>query len=108
MKYIGDFYDKTYVPGGGRSSVVALDWSTVHPELLLAAYQTQAREGSGVGEDGIEGSCCCVWNLKYRQTVPEYVFTYRVDITAATLTEFNPTMVIGGTRGGQIVLWDSR
>ncbi|EUB56052.1 Cytoplasmic dynein 1 intermediate chain 2 [Echinococcus granulosus] len=114
VKYIGDFYDKTYVSGGGRGSVVALDWSAVHPELLLAAYQAQAREGSGVGdgngvdEGGIECSCCCIWNLKYRQTAPEYVFTYRVDITAATLTEFHPSLVIGGTRGGQIVLWDSR
>uniref|UniRef100_A0A0R3WAC8 WD_REPEATS_REGION domain-containing protein n=1 Tax=Taenia asiatica TaxID=60517 RepID=A0A0R3WAC8_TAEAS len=114
MKYIGDFYDKAYVPGGGRSSVVALDWSALHPELLLAAYQMQAREGcgvgdsGGVGEVGIEGSCCCVWNLKYRQATPEYVFTYRVDISAATLTEFYPHLVIGGTRGGQIVLWDSR
>ncbi|VDM35208.1 unnamed protein product [Hydatigera taeniaeformis] len=114
VKYIGDFYDKSYVPGGGRSSVVSLDWSTLHPELLLAAYQSQTREGSGTGdgngfsEVGVESSCCCVWNLKYRQTAPEYVFTYRVDITAATLAEFNPALVIGGTRGGQIVLWDSR
>ena len=109
MKYIGDFHDKAYVPGGGRSTVVALDWSAVHPELLLAAYQTPASNGDGLCTiGGIDNSCCCLWNLKFRQTIPEYTFTYQVDITAAALTEFHPTMVIGGTKGGQIVLWDSR
>ena len=109
MKYIGDFYDKTYVPGGGRSSVVALDWSTAHPELLLAAYQTPTGSGDGISAIcGMENSCCCIWNLKFRQTAPEYTFTYQVDITAATLTELHPTIVIGGTKGGQIVLWDTR
>ncbi|VDL63001.1 unnamed protein product [Hymenolepis diminuta] len=111
VKYIGDFFDKFYVPNGGQSSIVALDWSTVHPELLLASYQS--REGStglaAVDANGsIESSCCCLWNLKHRQTAPEYTFTYQVDITAAILTEFHPSTVIGGTKGGQIILWDIR
>lgn len=111
VKYIGDFFDKFYVPNSGQSSIVALDWSTVHPELLLASYQS--REGStglaAVDANGsIESSCCCLWNLKHRQTAPEYTFTYQVDITAAILTEFHPSTVIGGTKGGQIILWDIR
>ncbi|VDD81997.1 unnamed protein product [Mesocestoides corti] len=109
VKYIGDFYDNSFVCD---ASVVALDWSAVHPELLLVAYQS--REGGGVIDNGAgdglvsEGGSCLVWNLKYRQTAPEHIFTYQVDITAAILTEFHPNLVIGGTRGGQIVIWDSR
>ncbi|KAM7536876.1 hypothetical protein Aperf_G00000087878 [Anoplocephala perfoliata] len=109
VKYIGEFFDKFHTPTGIQSSVVALDWSSIHPELLLAAYQS--RDGvMGLGDTNgyIEGSYCCLWNLKYRQTAPEYTFTYQVDITAATLTEFSPSLVIGGTKGGQIVLWDTR
>nr|CDS25787.1 Dynein intermediate chain [Hymenolepis microstoma] len=112
VKYVGDFFDKFYVPNGGQCSIVALDWSTIHPELLLAAYQS--REGSiglaasGNGNVSIESSCCCLWNLKHRQIAPEYTFIYQVDITAAILTEFHPSTVIGGTKGGQILLWDIR
>ncbi|VDO06529.1 unnamed protein product [Rodentolepis nana] len=112
VKYIGDFFDKFYLPNGGRCSIVALDWSSIYPELLLAAYQS--REGSvGLAASGnanvsVESSCCCLWNLKHRQSAPEYTFIYQVDITAAILTEFHPSTVIGGTKGGQILLWDTR
>lgn len=108
VKYIGDFFDKFYAPTLDQSSIVALDWSSIHPELLLAAYR--GREGGiGLGDanGSVESSYCCLWNLK-RQTAPEYTLNYQVEITAATLTDFHPSFVIGGTKGGQIVLWDIR
>lgn len=120
VKHCGDFFDEKHV--GASSSVVALDWSSVHPELLLVAYQSSTSSsvsgapavdpmnlnGTTGGVGTADGGSCLIWNLKYRQTAPEYVFTYQVGITTAILTEFHPSLIIGGTRGGQIVLWDCR
>ena len=118
VKYVGDFFDKACIQsftGAGRGVVVALDWSAVHPELLLAAYQRDDGLVGGFGDvvgsaagTGFESSFCCIWNLKYRQSAPEFVFTYQVPIRSAILTELHPSLVIGGTQGGQIVVWDCR
>ncbi len=82
--------------------VSAVDWSGVFPELVLAAYREREEAAQ---PDGV----CAIWNLKYRNmTTPEYVFRHQAPITAALLTEFHPSLVIGGTTAGQIVLWDTR
>lgn len=100
LKVERDFADEKW---SANRCVVALNWSTVHPELLLSAYSPDDHEASHAAK-----GVCLLWNIKYKKTSPEYVFTYQSEITSATLSEFNPSLVIGGTYGGQIILWDSR
>jgi len=39
---------------------------------------------------------------------PEYVFTCQSPVMTLAFSRFHPTIVIGGTYSGQIVLWDMR
>ncbi|VDN13902.1 unnamed protein product [Dibothriocephalus latus] len=93
------FFDERW---SANRIVTALDWSSVYPELLLGAYD--ANEEAKNEPQGV----CLIWNLKYKKTTPEYVFNFQTAITAAILSEFHPSLVIGGTYAGQIVLWDTR
>ncbi|BHF76258.1 Cytoplasmic dynein 1 intermediate chain 2 [Sparganum proliferum] len=99
LKFHRDFFDERW---SVNRTVTALDWSAVYPELLLTAYD--ANEKATHEPEGV----CLIWNLKYKKTSPEYVFNFQTAITAAILTEFHPSLVIGGTYTGQIVLWDTR
>ncbi|VDM04289.1 unnamed protein product [Schistocephalus solidus] len=99
IKLHRNFYDERW---SANRIVTALDWSSVYPELLLGAYD--ANEEAKNEPKGV----CLLWNLKYKKTSPEYVFNFQTAITAAILTEFHPSLVIGGTYAGQIVLWDTR
>ncbi|KER21419.1 hypothetical protein T265_15099 [Opisthorchis viverrini] len=95
-----EFFDERW---SKRRVVTSLEWSTIYPELLLAAYhinEEAAHEPEGV---------CLIWNMKFpKKTSPEFIFHCQSPITSATLSKFHPNLVIGGTYSGQIVLWDSR
>lgn len=48
-----------------------------------------------------------MWSLNMRQR-PEYTFTCQSTVQCLVVSEFHPTVVIGGTYSGQIMLWDTR
>lgn len=112
------FFDETWTSG---RTVTALDWSSSHPDLLLAAYSPQVEDEIGLAlcphsaPDGV----CCLWSLRAAKkscadsataatTPPDAVFTCQAPITAAILPDFHPNLVIAGTYVGHIVLWDMR
>uniref|UniRef100_A0A5K3FCZ1 WD_REPEATS_REGION domain-containing protein n=1 Tax=Mesocestoides corti TaxID=53468 RepID=A0A5K3FCZ1_MESCO len=93
-----------------RRTVTALDWSTVHPEAVLAAYSQPIREEefilSPVSSFPPPDGVCLVWNLKAKKC--ESVLTCQTPITTAIFSDFHPNLIIGGTYVGQIVVWDTR
>lgn len=82
--------------------VTCLDWSSAHPELVLASYHNS--EDAPHDPDGV----CLVWNTKYKKTTPEDVFHCQSPVMSATFARFHPNLILGGTYSGQIVLWDNR
>ncbi|XP_035379927.1 cytoplasmic dynein 1 intermediate chain 2 isoform X2 [Electrophorus electricus] len=82
--------------------ITCLDWSSQHPELLVASYNSN--EEAPHEPDGV----ALVWNMKYKKTTPEYVFHCQSAVMSAAFAQFHPNLVVGGTYSGQIVLWDNR
>ncbi|CAH2071972.1 unnamed protein product, partial [Iphiclides podalirius] len=82
--------------------VTCADWSSAHPELLLAAYHNS--DDAPHDPDGV----CLVWNTKYKKTTPEDIFHCQSPVMSATFARFHPNLILGGTYSGQIVLWDNR
>lgn len=83
-------------------SVSGFDWSAQYPELLLASYYTN--EQSPSDPDGT----LLVWNTKFKNTSPEYIFHCQSPIVSCCFAKFHPSLIVGGTYSGQIVLWDMR
>ena len=82
--------------------VTCLDWSPMYPELLLGAYH--CNEEAPHEPDGV----CLIWNLKYKKDSPEYVLHCQSPLVSACMPNYHPSLVVGGTYSGQIVLWDIR
>lgn len=82
--------------------VTGFDWSAQYPELLLASYFTN--EQSPSDPDGT----LLVWNVKFKNTSPEYIFHCQSPIMSCCFAKFHPSLIVGGTYSGQIVLWDMR
>jgi dynein intermediate chain len=92
--------------------VSCLEWSPHHPELVIAAYHLEqggsARMAGVAGVDEGEG-LVCVWNTRSGQCEqPEYVLSCEAVVTALCAHVYSPHCFVGGTRVGQIVLWDLR
>ncbi|KAJ1963792.1 hypothetical protein IWQ62_003108 [Dispira parvispora] len=82
-------------------SVTDVAWSKRFPELVASSYN---RNPMAMNEpDGI----VCVWNLHLRDR-PEFVFHSQSDVLCVAFSEFQPTLLVGGTYAGQILLWDTR
>lgn len=58
--------------------VTCLDWSTAHPELLLASYHNS--DDAPNDPDGV----CLVWNTKFKKTTPEDIFHCQSAVMSAT------------------------
>ncbi|CAL8073119.1 unnamed protein product [Calicophoron daubneyi] len=99
LRFGRDFFDDRW---SRRRTITAIDWSSIFPELLLAAYSPG--EDAPHDPDGV----CLIWNLKYQKATPEYIFHCQSRVTSATLSPFHPNLIVGGTYSGQIVLWDNR
>lgn len=84
-------------------SVTDVDWSAKHPELVVASYN---RKRVLVHEDDHDG-IVAVWNMHMRER-PEFVFTAPTDVVSVLASPFHPNLFIGGTFGGQVLLWDTR
>ncbi len=89
-----------------KRAVMALDWSRAQPALLAAAMTAPEVVSSGgiLDADGV----VCVWSAGNLLERPEFVFTCSSQVTAVAFANFQPTLLVGGTYSGQIVLWDSR
>lgn len=85
----------------GRS-VMGLDWSSKYPELCCAAYN-RTNDARDDASDGL----VALWNTHLTDR-PEFTFTAPTDVTSITFSPFHPTLVVGGTYSGQILIWDTR
>lgn len=93
------FWDEDLCKG---RSITDIDWSTKHPELLVASYSRSNGASSDVS-DGL----VLVWNLHLADR-PEFVFHAQTDVLSISFSPFHPNLVIGGTYSGQILIWDTR
>ncbi|KAJ2951872.1 hypothetical protein O0L34_g4115 [Tuta absoluta] len=99
LSLVRTFYDERWSRG---RCVTCLDWSSAHPELLLASYHNS--DDAPHDPDGV----CLVWNTKFKKTTPEDIFHCQSPVMSATFARFHPNLILGGTYSGQIVLWDNR
>jgi dynein intermediate chain len=98
VKYLHSFFDDRWTK---NRSVTDVNWSRRNPELCVASYN---KNPVAVNEpDGV----ALIWNSRLLER-PEYVFHSQSDVLTTMFSEFHPTLVIGGTYSGQIVLWDMR
>ncbi|CAI9724727.1 cytoplasmic dynein 1 intermediate chain 2 isoform X36 [Octopus vulgaris] len=93
------FFDERW---SKHRTITSLDWSTQHPELLVASYN--ANEESPHDPDGV----VLVWNSKFKKDTPEFTFHCQSAVMSSCFANFHPNLVVGGTYSGQIVLWDNR
>lgn len=91
------------VRGSGRT-VTCLDWSPVHQELVLAALSAPASVNDELGSAG----AVLVWSVPSTLGGAEYALTCQSEVMSAMFSPASPQCVVGGTRAGQIVLWDIR
>ncbi|KAF4088548.1 hypothetical protein AMELA_G00083930 [Ameiurus melas] len=82
--------------------VTCLDWSPQFSDLLMASYN--ANEHAPQEPDGV----VLVWNMKFKKTIPEYIFHCQSSVMSAGFARFHPNLIVGGTYSGQIALWDNR
>ncbi|KAL8431767.1 hypothetical protein Efla_004989 [Eimeria flavescens] len=101
LTFVDVYKDSRYAP---HRPITDLRSSPAFPELFLAAYGSPASKfATAADADG----CVLVWSLALKQR-PEYVFTCQSAVCSALFDKFQPYVVVGGTYGGSIVLWDSR
>ncbi|XP_064643506.1 cytoplasmic dynein 1 intermediate chain 1-like isoform X3 [Lineus longissimus] len=99
LKLGRQFFDERW---SKHRTVTCMDWSTQHPELLVASYNNN--EESPHEPDGV----ALIWNIKFKKTTPEYIFHCQSAVMSTCFAKFHPNLVVGGTYSGQIVLWDNR
>ncbi|KAK3745357.1 hypothetical protein RRG08_064682 [Elysia crispata] len=99
LKLQQHFFDERW---SRRRTITSMDWSPQFPELLVASYN--ANEDAPNDPDGV----ALIWNLKYKNMAPEYIFHCQSAVMSTCFAQFHPNMVIGGTYSGRIVLWDNR
>ncbi|CAG8509792.1 3071_t:CDS:10 [Funneliformis caledonium] len=98
VKNLHSFFDERWTK---NRSVTDVNWSHKNPELCVASYN---KNPFALNEpDGV----ALVWSLQLLDR-PEYIFHSQSDVLTTMFSEFHPTLVIGGTYSGQIVLWDMR
>ncbi|KFH09465.1 cytoplasmic dynein intermediate chain [Toxoplasma gondii ARI] len=73
------------------------------PDVFLTSYGA-AEFGAEV--DQAQG-CVLLWSLAMRER-PEYTFTCQSHVCCAIFDCFQPSVIIGGTYAGSIVVWDTR
>eukprot|EP01118_Nematostelium_gracile_P019529 TRINITY_DN9079_c0_g1_i1.p1 TRINITY_DN9079_c0_g1~~TRINITY_DN9079_c0_g1_i1.p1 ORF type:complete len:618 (-),score=163.43 TRINITY_DN9079_c0_g1_i1:23-1660(-) len=83
-------------------SVTDVGWSAKQSDLVVASYS--ANETGSNDPDGV----VLVWSLQNTLNRPEYRFNCQSPVMTAFFSPFSPTIVVGGTYSGQIVLWDIR
>ncbi|KAH8675454.1 WD40-repeat-containing domain protein [Xylariales sp. PMI_506] len=98
VKEVLQFYDDRW---SKKRMVSSIDFSPKFPELLLASYTKNP--SAPHDPDGIVQ----VWNAHLHDR-PEFLFHAQSDILTAKFSPFHPSLIIGGTYSGQVLLWDTR
>ncbi|KAL8754188.1 MAG: hypothetical protein Q9199_004523 [Rusavskia elegans] len=98
IRQIAQFYDERW---SKKRMISDIDFSPRFPELLLASY---TKNPSAPADPA---GLLQVWNLHLRSR-PEYTFHSTSDLLTAQFSPFHPSLLIGGTYSGQILLWDTR
>lgn len=75
LTLVRSFYDERWSRGRCTTS---LDWSSAHPELLLASYHNS--DDAPHDPDGV----ALVWNTKFKKTTPEDIFHCQSPVMSAT------------------------
>eukprot|EP01117_Protostelium_nocturnum_P007231 TRINITY_DN2586_c0_g1_i1.p1 TRINITY_DN2586_c0_g1~~TRINITY_DN2586_c0_g1_i1.p1 ORF type:complete len:506 (+),score=173.11 TRINITY_DN2586_c0_g1_i1:525-2042(+) len=94
-KYFDDRWSK-------HRAITDIAWSPKHNDLIVASYSMN--EDNTTDPDGV----VLVWSLQNTLQRPEYRFNCQSPVTSAFFSPFSPTLIVGGTYSGQIVLWDIR
>ena len=98
IKEVAQFYDERW---SKKRMISGVDFSPKFGELLLASYTknpTAPHEPDGLVQ---------VWNTHMHDR-PEYVFTAQSDVLTAKFSPYHPSLIVGGTYSGQVLLWDTR
>ncbi|KAL8772299.1 MAG: hypothetical protein Q9209_002511 [Squamulea sp. 1 TL-2023] len=98
IRQINQFYDERWIK---KRMISDVDFSQRFPELLLASY---TKNPSAPADPA---GLLQVWNMHLRSR-PEYTFHSTSDLLTAQFSPFHPSLLIGGTYSGQILLWDTR
>lgn len=77
-------------------------WAPHAPDLLACAYAKPA----GGTVDGYDGAVR-LWSHA-RASIADATFACQSPVTCVAFDEANPSLVLGGTYSGQVVLWDVR
>eukprot|EP01088_Endostelium_zonatum_P020526 TRINITY_DN7616_c0_g1_i1.p1 TRINITY_DN7616_c0_g1~~TRINITY_DN7616_c0_g1_i1.p1 ORF type:complete len:875 (+),score=363.98 TRINITY_DN7616_c0_g1_i1:2490-5114(+) len=104
-------------------AVSDMAWSPRFNDLIAVSYSLPS-SSSGPGDSssasgardevasvigaGDADGVVCIWSIHGTLQRPEYVFTCQSPVTSVLLPKYHPTLVVGGTYSGQIVLWDTR
>jgi len=99
VRLINKFHDEKWTK---HRAVTDIAWSPKHNDLIVASYSMN--EENSTDPDGV----VLLWSLQNTLERPEYRFTCQSPVTSAFFSPFSPTLVVGGTYSGQIVLWDLR
>ncbi|KAL8958704.1 MAG: hypothetical protein Q9193_004294, partial [Seirophora villosa] len=97
-RQIAQFYDERW---SKKRMISDIDFSPKFPELLLASY---TKNPSAPADPA---GLLQVWNL-HLHSRPEYTFHATSDLLTAQFSPFHPSLLIGGSYSGQILLWDTR
>ncbi|MCJ1286449.1 hypothetical protein MMC26_005794 [Xylographa opegraphella] len=98
VREIAQFYDERW---SKKRMISDINFSPKFPELLLASYTKNPaapQDPSGLVQ---------VWNL-HLHSRPEYTFHSTSDILTAKFSPFHPSLILGGSYSGQVLLWDTR
>ncbi|KAI4283506.1 MAG: hypothetical protein L6R35_005156, partial [Caloplaca aegaea] len=98
LRQIAQFYDERW---SKKRMISDIDFSPKFPELLLASY---TKNPSAPADPA---GLLLVWNL-HLHSRPEYTFHATSDLLTAQFSPFHPSLLIGGSYSGQILLWDTR
>ncbi|KAI5864964.1 WD40 repeat-like protein [Durotheca rogersii] len=98
VKEVVQFYDERW---SKKRMISSINFSAKFPELVLASYTKNP--SAPHDPDGIVQ----VWN-QHLHDRPEFLFHAQSDILTAKFSPFHPSLIIGGTYSGQVLLWDTR
>lgn len=98
LREVLQFYDDRW---SKKRMISDVQFSPKHPELLLASYTKNS--SAPYEPDGL----VLVWN-QHMHTRPEFVLQNTSDVLTARFSPFNPSLILGGSYSGQVLLWDTR
>eukprot|EP00055_Hartaetosiga_balthica_P000887 m.137706 g.137706 ORF g.137706 m.137706 type:complete len:607 (-) comp12169_c0_seq1:112-1932(-) len=93
-----EFFSKKWTQG---RTVTALDWNPKYSELICAAYNENTEQRHT--PDG----CVLIWNLHLKDR-PERALECQSAVLSCKISPYQPSVIIGGTYSGQVVVWDIR